>query len=331
MSTLLKYGFHGSRVEYAAGCNGSVRTSSTSRHQRQMGARKLQAEIERTLKKVSEGVDEFEEIWQKVYTADKPNLKEKWEAELKKEIKKLQRYRDQIKTWISSSEIKDKKPLIDARKLIEKDMERFKVCEKETKTKAYSKEALAAPDKKDPEISQDKLECKEWIDDFAQQIKDLLAEREAEFQKFNLGGGGKGKKGKKSDKEQFSSLSQVMEKYNWHLSQLSRAWKLLAEDKVSLDSINLIKDDLEYWIDNHQMEDVDDSYFYDVIDEPLEDVVDDDEEEDEDDTDPPTSVKDEDDSKSSKSGAASATEAEAGIAIQVSANYAPFGAGLELN
>lgn len=31
---------------------------------------------------------------------------------------------------------------MDARKLIEKEMERFKICEKETKTKAFSKEGL---------------------------------------------------------------------------------------------------------------------------------------------------------------------------------------------
>lgn len=47
-------------------------------------------------------------IWQ-VYDTDNANQKEKFEADLKKEIKKLQRYRDQIKTWIQSSEIKDKK------------------------------------------------------------------------------------------------------------------------------------------------------------------------------------------------------------------------------
>lgn len=77
-----------------------------------------------------------------MYDTDNVNQKEKFEADLKKEIKKLQRYRDQIKTWIQSSEIKDKKALIDARKLIEREMERFKVCEKETKTKAFSKEGL---------------------------------------------------------------------------------------------------------------------------------------------------------------------------------------------
>jgi CCR4-NOT transcription complex subunit 3 len=45
--------------------------------------------------------------------------KEKFEGDLKKEIKKLQRYRDQIKTWAASNDVKDKKALIDSRKLIE--------------------------------------------------------------------------------------------------------------------------------------------------------------------------------------------------------------------
>uniref|UniRef100_A0A1D1Y9W6 CCR4-NOT transcription complex subunit 3 n=1 Tax=Anthurium amnicola TaxID=1678845 RepID=A0A1D1Y9W6_9ARAE len=75
-----------------------------------MGAsRKLQGEIDRVLKKVQEGVDIFDSIWNKVYDTENANQKEKFEADLKKEIKKLQRYRDQIKSWIQSSEIKDKK------------------------------------------------------------------------------------------------------------------------------------------------------------------------------------------------------------------------------
>jgi hypothetical protein len=49
-----------------------------------------------------------------VYDTENANQKEKFEADLKKEIKKLQRYRDQIKTWIQSSEIKDKKVRIAA-------------------------------------------------------------------------------------------------------------------------------------------------------------------------------------------------------------------------
>ena len=86
------------------------------------GARKLQTEIDRTLKKVEEGVEVFDEIWDKVYAATQRNRKEKYEMDLKKEIKKLQRLRDQIKTWISSNDIKDKTALTNARKLIETKM-----------------------------------------------------------------------------------------------------------------------------------------------------------------------------------------------------------------
>lgn len=41
------------------------------------------------------------------------------ELDLKAQIKKLQRLRDQIKTWAASNDIKDKTALIDNRKLIE--------------------------------------------------------------------------------------------------------------------------------------------------------------------------------------------------------------------
>lgn len=41
------------------------------------------------------------------------------ENDLKTSIKKLQRMRDQIKTWLASNEIKDKQQLTDYRKLIE--------------------------------------------------------------------------------------------------------------------------------------------------------------------------------------------------------------------
>ena len=96
------------------------------------------AEIDRCLKKVAEGVEKFEETWKKVHNASNSNqkvksiyyivqiwretcliLQEKYEEDLKKEIKKLQRLRDQIKTWLASGEIKDKSDLMANRKLIE--------------------------------------------------------------------------------------------------------------------------------------------------------------------------------------------------------------------
>lgn len=77
------------------------------------------AEIDRTLKKVAEGVELFESIYEKMQSSTNQTQKEKLETDLKTQIKKLQRLRDQIKTWVASNDIKDKSVLLDNRKLIE--------------------------------------------------------------------------------------------------------------------------------------------------------------------------------------------------------------------
>ena len=84
-----------------------------------MTARKLQQDIEKTFKKVSEGIQAFEVIYDKIQQSTNASQKEKLEDSLKREIKKLQRHRDQIKTWAAGNEIKDKKPLMEQRKAIE--------------------------------------------------------------------------------------------------------------------------------------------------------------------------------------------------------------------
>ena len=77
------------------------------------------AEIDRTLKKVAEGVELFESIYEKMQASTNQTQKEKQETDLKTQIKKLQRLRDQIKTWVASNDIKDKSALLENRKLIE--------------------------------------------------------------------------------------------------------------------------------------------------------------------------------------------------------------------
>lgn len=84
-----------------------------------MAARKLAQEVDKCFKKVAEGVAEFESIYEKIEQSNNPAQKEKLEDNLKREIKKLQRLRDQIKTWAASNDIKDKAPLLDNRRLIE--------------------------------------------------------------------------------------------------------------------------------------------------------------------------------------------------------------------
>jgi CCR4-NOT transcription complex subunit 3 len=89
-----------------------------------MAQRKQQQEIDRTLKRIQEGLQAFDSIYDKlqqqvITPSSQTSQKEKLEQDLKKEIKKLQRHRDQVKTWAARDDIKDKKPLVDARKAIE--------------------------------------------------------------------------------------------------------------------------------------------------------------------------------------------------------------------
>ena len=85
-----------------------------------MTSRKTQQEIDKTFKKVDEGIQAFDGIYEKINSSQNAAQKDKLEDNLKREIKKLQRFRDQIKTWAAGNEVKDKGPLLEHRKRIEK-------------------------------------------------------------------------------------------------------------------------------------------------------------------------------------------------------------------
>lgn len=225
-------------------------------------SRKLQGEIDRCHKKVVEGVETFDDIWQKVHNATNSNQKEKYEADLKKEIKKLQRLRDQLKVWIASPDIKDKGPLIDDRKLIETQMERFKIVERETKTKAYSKEGLGAAQKLDPaQKEREEISC--WLvtsidalnlqlDQFESEIESLLA--------------GKKKRLDKDKQDRMDELKGKLEKHRFHIRKLETLLRMLDNTAVEVGQIKKIKDDVEYYIEASQDPDFEENEFiYDDI------------------------------------------------------------------
>ncbi|GER39952.1 transcription regulator NOT2/NOT3/NOT5 family protein [Striga asiatica] len=245
-----------------------------------MGAsRKLQGEIDRVLKKVQEGVDVFDSIWNKVYDTDNVNQKEKFEADLKKEIKKLQRYRDQIKTWIQSSEIKDKKvsasyeqALMDARKQIEREMERFKICEKETKTKAFSKEGLVQQPKTDPK-EKAKSETRDWLNNVVSELENQIDSFEAEIEGLSV------KKGK-TRPPRLTHLETSIARHKAHIMKLELILRLLDNDELSPEQVNDVKDFLDDYVERNQEDfdefsDVDELYISLPLDkvESLEDLV----------------------------------------------------------
>lgn len=214
------------------------------------------------MKKVDEGVELFDEIWEKVYNAEQQNQKEKYEMDLKKEIKKLQRLRDQIKTWIGSSDVKDKEPLLEARKLIETKMEQFKICEKETKTKTYSKEGLARAEKLDP-AEQAKQNTTTWISEIIEKLTQLVEDREVEIERLSSG------KGKKTNKHLIEDYNEYIANHKFHLNKLEGIMRLVNNDVLDVDVVDPIKDDLDYYLDSYEDEDYQQGYDEEFFYEPL--------------------------------------------------------------
>lgn len=214
------------------------------------------------MKKIDEGVELFDEIWEKVYSAETQNQKEKYEVDLKKEIKKLQRLRDQVKTWIGGTEVKDKDNLLDARKLIETKMEQFKICEKETKTKTYSKEGLARAEKLSPEEQAKEDTCK-WVGETIESLKELVEENDVEIEKLSSG------KGKKSNKHQIEELKEFMQSHRFHINKLEGIMRLVMNDVLSHELVDDLKEDLEYYVESHSdeeyMQSYDEEYFYESL------------------------------------------------------------------
>uniref|UniRef100_A0AAR2IR51 CCR4-NOT transcription complex subunit 3 n=1 Tax=Pygocentrus nattereri TaxID=42514 RepID=A0AAR2IR51_PYGNA len=230
--------------------------------------RKLQGEIDRCLKKVAEGVEQFEDIWQKLHNAANANQKEKYEADLKKEIKKLQRLRDQIKTWVASNEIKDKRQLVENRKLIETQMERFKVVERETKTKAYSKEGLGLAQKVDP-AQKEKEETEQWLTNTIDTLNMQVDQFESEVESLSVQT--RKKKGDKEKQDRIEELKRLIERHRYHIRMLETILRMLDNDSVQVEAIHKIKDDVEYYIDSSQDPDFEENEFiYDDLD--LEDI-----------------------------------------------------------
>ncbi|MCO5607464.1 hypothetical protein L7F22_061660 [Adiantum nelumboides] len=219
-----------------------------------MAARKLAAEIDKTLKRIAEGVQEFESIYEKLQSASTPSQTTKYESELKTSIKRLQRHRDSLKTWLQSNDIKDKSALMENRRLIETQMERFKACEKEMKTKAFSKEGLIAAARLDP-AEKAKVELSQWI---SQQVDELSRQVEAsEAELEQLAGGGKKKKGGAGAAavERVAQLEHLNERRNWHSSRLEILLRMLENGSLETEQVERAKEDISYFVETNAEED----------------------------------------------------------------------------
>ncbi|KAI9823243.1 MAG: hypothetical protein M1819_001372 [Sarea resinae] len=228
-----------------------------------MAQRKLQQEIDKCFKKVAEGTQAFDSIYEKIQQTSNASQKEKLEDALKREIKKLQRQRDQIKAWAASNDIKDKKPLVEQRKLIESQMEKFKAVEKEMKTKAYSKEGLSAASKLDPK-EKEKLEACNFLSSMVEELDHQIETLEAEVESLQVNI----KKGKKdtSKADRVAEIERITEQHKWHQGKLELILRSLENGNVEVDQVNGLEENIRYYVENNQDPDfMDDDTVYDDL------------------------------------------------------------------
>ena len=128
---------------------------------------------------------------------------------------------------MASSEIKDKTDITNARKEIERRMERFKLVEKEAKTKSFSKEGLnrAAADPRE----RTRGEMRDWLAATVEALEGQIEEFEAEAESAATGAGGK--KCKKPA-PRVVHMEESIARHRQHITRLEQLLRLLDNDAV---------------------------------------------------------------------------------------------------
>lgn len=126
-------------------------------------------------------------------------------------------------------------------------MEKFKACEKEMKTKAFSKEGLIQASKLDPK-AQEKLETTEWLKSKVEEL--LLQVEQAEAEIETLQGVQKKKKSGQAN-SRLEDLEHLNERRKWHISRLELVLRLLDNGSLPADKVNNLKDDVTYFVESN--------------------------------------------------------------------------------
>ncbi|KAG0667107.1 hypothetical protein C6P45_005520 [Maudiozyma exigua] len=231
-----------------------------------MAHRKLQQEVDKVFKKITEGLEVFDTYYERHEACtNNPSQKDKLESDLKREVKKLQRLREQIKSWQSSPDIKDKDSLLDYRKNVEIAMEQYKAVEKASKEKAYSNISL----KKSEILEPEERERQETSNYLSQQIDEL--ERQYDLLQLEIDKLFALNKKKKTfptaNETRISDCKTLQNRYRWHQQQMELALRLLANEELDPEKVNDIKEDINYYVESNQDEGfVEDESIYDNLD-----------------------------------------------------------------
>ena len=129
-------------------------------------------------------------------------------------------------------------------------MEKFKACEKEMKTKAFSKEGLIQSAKLDPK-QQEKMETTHWLQTQVEELQMQVEQAEAEIE--TLQGGVKKKNRGGQTAERLEQLERTNERRKWHINRLELILRLLDNGSLSTEKVNALKEDVTYFVESNSV------------------------------------------------------------------------------
>lgn len=215
--------------------------------------------MDRVFKKIKEGMEIFDTLYERHQTTSSSSQRDKLESELKKEIKKLQRFREQVKNWQTASEVKEKDKLLEYRKLVERAMEQYKEVERGSKSKAYSNEALA-----ETEDEKEENEATRFVQKALDELQRQEETLEAKLEK--LDSGRRGRRNNPDNESRKQEIETTLSHHHWHTQKLELILRLLENKVLNPDEVMEISDDLEYYLEDNQDPDfVNDDTMYDEL------------------------------------------------------------------
>jgi len=126
-------------------------------------------------------------------------------------------------------------------------MEKFKACEKEMKTKAFSKEGLIAATRLDPK-EKAKHEQSEWLSTMVGELERQVEQTEAELGLMVSGGKKKSKAGANNRQEE---LVHMNSRRTWHISRLEIVLRLLENGTLSPETVADLREDVSYFVESN--------------------------------------------------------------------------------
>ncbi|CAE6970870.1 NOT5 [Symbiodinium sp. KB8] len=195
------------------------------------------------MKKIDEGLTAYDALWEEADASQRDRLEET----LKKELKKLQREREKVKSWAAKGEVRDKA---------------FKELERESKTKAFSKAGLARGEAETPE-ERERREESEWLQDRIRTLEQEAEELEAEMEILV------DSRRRESSEAVYvmrcqqpcaalhtrraawshRELAAKLGNHRFHIENLNKLIRLLANEVLEPDELSTLHDDLECYMD----------------------------------------------------------------------------------